>query len=91
MTDADATTLEGAVQEHLGVEGRRYRDALRLDPAETPTVTVPQAARFLGISRGSGYEAARTGDLPTIRMGRRLLVPTARLLEMLGQTASPAA
>lgn len=64
---------------------------MTLDPATTPTVTVPEAARFLGISRGSGYEAARTGDLPTIRIGKRLLVPTARLLEMLGQTSSPAA
>lgn len=58
-------------------------------PTEEPTVTVERAARELGISRGSAYEAARTGDLPTIRMGRRILVPTARLLELLGQ--APAA
>lgn len=61
-----------------------------LDPVTTPTVSVPTAAKVLGISRGSGYEAARTGELPTIRLGRRLVVPTARLLEMLGQN-TPAA
>lgn len=60
------------------------------DPKETPTVTVPEAGRVLGISRGSAYEAARSGDLPTIRIGRRVLVPTALLLEMLGQS-KPAA
>jgi len=45
---------------------------------------VPEAARLLGVSRGVGYEAARSGDLPTIRLGRRLLVPRAALDRMLG-------
>jgi len=56
-----------------------------LDPATRPTVTVEESAEFLGISRGSAYEAARSGELPVIRIGRRLLVPTALLLRMLGQ------
>lgn len=54
------------------------------DPTTRPTVTVEEAAGFLGIARGSAYEAARRGDLPTIRVGRRLLVPTAALRRMLG-------
>ncbi|MGH3925244.1 MAG: helix-turn-helix domain-containing protein [Pseudonocardiaceae bacterium] len=49
-----------------------------------PTLTVEQAGRFCGIGRNAAYEAARTGQLPTIRIGRRLLVPTARLLRLLG-------
>lgn len=48
------------------------------------TLTVEDAARVLGISRGLAYEAARRGELPTIRLGRRLLVPRARLLELVG-------
>ena len=48
------------------------------------TCSVPEAARLLGVSRGVGYEAARSGDLPTIRLGRRLLVPRAALDRMLG-------
>ena len=64
---------------------------MTLDPSQTPTVTVPEAAEVLGISRGVAYEAARTGELPTLRLGRRLVVPTARLLEMLGQRSTPAA
>ncbi len=54
------------------------------DPLEEPTVDVERAGRILGISRGSAYEGVRTGDLPSIRVGRRILVPTAKLLEMLG-------
>jgi excisionase family DNA binding protein len=51
---------------------------------EPLTISVEDAARLLGISRGLAYEAARRGELPTIRLGRRLLVPRARLLELVG-------
>jgi hypothetical protein len=45
---------------------------------------VVEAGEILGIGRSSAYQAARTGELPTIPLGRRLVVPTARLLELLG-------
>ena len=61
---------------------------MTLDPVKRPTVTVEESAEVLGISRGSAYEAARSGELPTIRIGRRVQVPTALLLKMLGQDAS---
>jgi excisionase family DNA binding protein len=49
------------------------------------TLTVPEAGRFLGLERSAAYAAARRGDLPTIRLGRkRLVVPAARLAELLG-------
>ena len=52
------------------------------------TLTVPEAARLLGIGRNLAYEiAARDGEIagvPAIRVGRRLLIPLARLLEVLG-------
>lgn len=48
------------------------------------TLTVERAAEFLNISRGLAYQAIATNDLPSIRIGRRILVPTARLLELLG-------
>jgi hypothetical protein len=49
-----------------------------------PTATVPQAVRALGIGKSAGYEAARTGQIPTLRFGRRLVVPTAWLRQQLG-------
>ena len=55
---------------------------------EPLTISVEDAARLLGISRGLAYEAARRGDLPVIRLGRRLLVPRARLYELLGADTS---
>jgi excisionase family DNA binding protein len=52
--------------------------------SEPLTISVEDAARLLGISRGLAYEAARRGELPVIRLGRRLLVPRQRLLGLVG-------
>ncbi len=49
-----------------------------------PLLSVEQACQLLGVSRSVGYRAAASGDLPTLRWGHRLYVPTARLLELLG-------
>ncbi len=58
------------------------------DP-ERRIVTVNEAAAMLRISRGAAYEAARRKEIPTIRIGRRLLVPLAALERMLaGSTAA---
>ncbi len=49
-----------------------------------PTLSIERAAKLLGLSRSSAYRAAASGQLPTLAFGRRLFVPTVRLLEMLG-------
>jgi excisionase family DNA binding protein len=49
-----------------------------------PTIGVAHAAKLLGVSRSAAYRAAASGQLPTIAFGRRLFVPTSRLLDMLG-------
>jgi len=52
---------------------------------EKLVVTVDQAAKALGISRGLAYEMARQGRIPAIRLGRRLLVPRSALERMLAE------
>ena len=47
------------------------------------TITVPEAAKALGIGRSAAYEAARAGQIPTIRIGRRILVPVVAMERML--------
>jgi excisionase family DNA binding protein len=47
------------------------------------TLTIPQAAELLGISKSMAYEAARCGELPTICLGSRVLVSRRRLEEMI--------
>jgi excisionase family DNA binding protein len=52
---------------------------------EPLVLSVEEAAELLGLSRGSAYAAVRCGEIPAVRVGRRWLVPRARLLELLGQ------
>lgn len=47
------------------------------------TLTLPEAAHILGISRSTAYELARTGKLPVLRLGRRLVIPTSALNSLL--------
>lgn len=54
-----------------------------------PTISIDEAAGILGISSRAAYRAASKGELPTVRLGRRLLVPTPRLLAMLGVNSGP--
>jgi excisionase family DNA binding protein len=54
---------------------------------ECQTITVEEAGRVLGISRNTAYEAARTGQLPVIRLGRRMRVPKVALQRLLDSAA----
>ena len=47
------------------------------------TLTVEEAAKVLGVGRNTAYEAVRRGEIPSIRVGRRLVVPKAALERML--------
>jgi len=51
---------------------------------ERLTITVPEAGRVLGIGRDAAYAAAERGEIPTLRLGRRLVVPVPKLLALLG-------
>ena len=62
-------------------------------PSEPKTISVPEAGRiYFDLSRNGSYEAARRGEIPTIRVGRLLRVPVAameRKLEQLGSRQGP--
>ena len=48
------------------------------------TLTVEEVASLLGLGRTAAYEAARRGQIPSRRLGRRVVVPVPALLEWLG-------
>lgn len=52
---------------------------------EPLTMTIEEAAKALRIGRNSAYEAAHRGEIPTVRIGSRLLVSTAGLKRMVEQ------
>jgi excisionase family DNA binding protein len=51
------------------------------------TLTVDEAAALLGVSRNTAYGAVHAGELPAVRIGRRLLVPRKALEELLAMKA----
>ncbi|MGY4237309.1 hypothetical protein ACVIIW_006256 [Bradyrhizobium sp. USDA 4449] len=55
----------------------------------SPTASVEEVGRIIfGLSRNGSYDAAKRGDIPTIKIGRLLKVPTAPLRRQLGLDAA---
>ena len=50
-------------------------------------LTIEEAGKLLGLGRSGTYEAARRGDIPTLRLGSRILVPKVALLKLLEEAA----
>jgi excisionase family DNA binding protein len=57
----------------------------KVDRPLPATYSVPEAGRIVGLGKNASYDAARRGELPTLRFGRRLRVPRATLERMLGK------
>lgn len=64
-------------------------DVMRRASPRPATLTLSEAATVLGISRSTAYELARTGELPALRLGRRLVVPIRALDQLLESVSVP--
>ena len=87
---ADAFSEAVAVIEwdELHVERRTVGPVIEERPPQRLTMTVEEAAVVLGISRATAYDAVSRGEIPCIRIGRRILIPKValeRLLDGAGQ------
>ncbi len=51
------------------------------------TLSIPETAQLLGISRGLAYDLARRGEIPTLQFGRRRVVPRAALDALLDSSS----
>ena len=70
------------------IERRSAGEADSDRPVQRLTLTVEEAAQALGISRAFAYEAVDNGDIPCIRIGRRILVPKVALEKMINGPSS---
>ena len=61
----------------MSANGAANAGSLGHDTANRVTISVPEAGRRLGIGRNAAYEAARCGDLPVLKFGKRIVVPLA--------------
>lgn len=59
-----------------------------MDASNRPrmTISVDETADLLGISRWLAYDQIQRGELPAVRVGRRLRVPVRPLLALIGMT-----
>jgi len=57
---------------------------VEVDLPDKPMFSVGEVASILGVSRGTAYRCASTGEIPALRLGRRLLIPRAALARILG-------
>ena len=51
---------------------------------ESLVLNVADAARMLNLSRATAYQFVREGKIPSVRFGKRILVPRKSLLAILG-------
>lgn len=56
-----------------------------VDTEKRLCITVPEAAKMLGISRNFAYELVRRHELPVVELGKRKLIPRVGLEKMLEQ------
>lgn len=88
----------GELRDALGAVMGSSRSVVAGSPTATGAVapvedrlvfTVEEAAQLLGISRSFAYEAVQRGDIPSMRIGRRILVPKAALVRFLEAAGDP--
>jgi len=70
------------------IEPSEIEELLQTEEPERLTYSVGEVATILGISRNTAYEGVRTGDIPSISVGKRILVPKAALNRMLALATS---
>jgi hypothetical protein len=75
------------MEPHMGVSVKSP-----ITPPEPKTISVPEAGRvYFDLGRNAAYEAARRGDIPTIRIGRLLRVPVVAMERMLDRVSTSGA
>ena len=51
-----------------------------------PTMTVDELAKVLDIGRNQAYAAVREGQIKHLKLGRRILIPTKAVRDLLGES-----
>ena len=52
-------------------------------PVTRRTYHIEEVAKLFGIGRNAAYEAAKRGDFPTIKLGKRIVAPRMAIDRML--------
>ena len=72
-----------ARQPKIGCSKTRFASSMPADDGPPVALSIAEAAKMLGISRSLAYELAARGELRTVRLGRRIVVPRIVVIELL--------
>ena len=72
------------VASEIGSDEARSTTVATSPPHDRLTLTVEEFARSVGIGRGLAYESVRSGVVPSVKIGRRILVPKIAVDRWLG-------
>jgi excisionase family DNA binding protein len=72
----------------LGIVEHKEQRMVQLDHDLPLVFSVEQAAARLGISRAFAYQLVARGELPALRLGRRIVVPRHVLDELVARASS---
>jgi excisionase family DNA binding protein len=72
----------------MNARRKKQRNSVRKAPDGRVVYDVPEAGAKLGLSRNGSYEAARRGEIPTVKFGRLLKVPKVAFDRMLEQAGA---
>ena len=56
---------------------------------ESAILSVNECAKMLKLSRGSAYQAIATGEIPHLKIGRRILIPRIAIQKLLESAGKP--
>jgi len=84
MAEHDLGAVRSAAEVVAATNSGRFRPLPSLRDGERLVLSVEEAGRLLGISRAFAYELVARGELPVIRLGRRIVIPKAHLFALVG-------
>jgi excisionase family DNA binding protein len=65
------------------LQPRQLQDYLPKGSVQLLTLTPYEASKLIPLGINQTYAAIRAGEIPSIRIGRKILIPRAKLLELL--------
>jgi Helix-turn-helix domain len=77
LSNPELTTNLGSIEKGYDLDAMAALNSL------PPLITIPVAAKLLGISRSAAYRYAAMGDLPTRHLGGRVYIVTSLLHELI--------
>lgn len=88
FADVVAARLAERLAQSAGLQAHDDEHAATATKAAGRAVLcVAEAAELLGISRALAYDLIRRNELPSVRLGRRILVPRVAIEQLLVQAA----